>query len=693
MEKADGAKFDVGKKSTGTSSSSSSAAAAGFIKGANWKKLGPKRGHRRNASDGLININNNSISSSSSSSSSSNNANIDPSSIVDPLISKSISKSMSKIMTSPSSDVMNHGTFAFPYSLGSSSLAWMGQGLDSVDVDAVVTAPSIDEFGSPRKGPPLKKANHRRAHSESLNESFLADFFHTPAIKPASSFSSLPLNNTMGFTRPDTTMKQGGRSNAMKMNQLLASQDAIDRLEGTLGMSIDETVMAPLLKVSSEDWHETFQKQSEGSNEYHEMDFFRSHSFDTGNHGYQVTADLGIGFSTDLGEMPNYSNLFQKPLPFLPAASSSSSGEEKVWTKPAEIVTESVKSSPSEQVVVEVKTKKGTGKEKAVKEKNPPKAKKQKEKEQVPGDQVKSAPAASIKSSTTTSTSSMPTQATDESKEKSKDIILIPTASKSNENSKTNINHGSSINDSSISSTIWHNAKDFFEKSGNGSEDGSNVGDQQQSSIDITGNNEKFAGRGRYRCGRCGVLKTNHKCEYIEADICSTGTQAVFEVVCQKTGQPFEGDVLMAVSNRASIHEPKAAVETYNYATVDANQQDSTSVWYRYPNGTLCLPTSQHEYATVENTATTTYSYIDADGNVALLGPNQAIHYEPDGTAYIITYDTPVNNSMAYGLAGMTINSDGTLSTSVAMSNELMQMNISSDQNDGTGPCVSNDET
>ena len=134
-------------------------------------------------------------------------------------------------------------------------------------------------------------------------------------------------------------------------------------------------------------------------------------------------------------------------------------------------------------------------------------------------------------------------------------------------------------------------------------------------------------------------------------------------------------------------------METYNYATVDANQQDSTTVWYRYPNGTLCLPTSQHEYATVENTATTTYSYIDADGNVALLGPNQAIHYEPDGTAYIITYDTPVNNSMAYGLAGMTINSDGTLSTSVAMSNELMQMNISSDQNDGTGPCVSNDET
>ena len=111
-------------------------------------------------------------------------------------------------MTSPSSDVMNHGTFAFPYSLGSSSLAWMGQGLDSVDVDAIVTAPSIDDFGSPhKKGPPLKKANHRRAHSESLNESFLADFFHTPAIKPA---SSLPLSNTMGFTLPDNAMKQGG---------------------------------------------------------------------------------------------------------------------------------------------------------------------------------------------------------------------------------------------------------------------------------------------------------------------------------------------------------------------------------------------------------------------------------------------------------------------------------------------------
>jgi len=203
------------------------------------------------------------------------------------------------------------------------------------------------------------------------------------------------------------------------------------------------------------------------------------------------------------------------------------------------------------------------------------------------------------------------------------------------------------------------------------------MSDANQQQLMDGSNNEKYPGRGRYRCGRCGVLKTNHKCEYVEADICSTGTQAVADIICQQTGLPFEGDIFMTVSNRSSIHEPKIVENNYNnsFGTVDTGQHDdpnNTTTWYRYPNGTtVCLPTSQQDYA-VE---ATTYSYIDADGNVAVLAPNQAIHYEPDGTAYIITYDTTVTASdVTYNLSGMTINSDGTITTN-NMSNEMTMPN------------------
>ena len=625
-----------------------------YVKGAHWKKL-DKRSHRRNASDGMIGLNNNiddttnNDNSQLSLNTSNNQSDSLSSNYVVPFVDKTLS--LSKLLSSPSND---QGNFAFPYSFGSQSLAWMGNAIDSVDVE-IPLAPSLDDFGSPgKKEPPMKKATHRRAHSETLNESFLADFFHTPANK-------VDNGNALGFTRPDNKGIRPNQ-NSYKLNSITASQDALEGQLATLGMSIDEHGMAPTLKVSSEDWHEAFQKNSEGSNEYHEIDIFRSHSFDTGGN-FQITTEMG--FSTDAGDIANYHTLFQKSLPFLPGHSNSSD------EKQDEISVGQQNEGMKVLENFEIKTKKISIKEKVMKEKNLTKvAKKSKDKEkEVIVNEIKTTAASAATMITATTTASP----TIDLKDKYKDGPVQSSINRSIDNSS--ISHGYTFNEGekSISSTIRHNAKDFYDKSG--SDDGGNMSDaNQQQSLDGSGNNEKYSGRGRYRCGRCGALKTNHKCEFIEADICSTGTQVVADIVCQETRLPFEGDIFKVISNRSSIHEPTVKQNTFNnFGTNDAEQHDlSATTWYRYPNDTMiCLPTgSAQDYAAVELLQPTTYSYIDCDGNVAVLAPNQAIHYEPDGTAYIITYDTNVNADVTYNLSGMTINNDGTINTN-EMSNEM----------------------
>jgi hypothetical protein len=73
----------------------------------------------------------------------------------------------------------------------------------------------------------------------------------------------------------------------------------------------------------------------------------------------------------------------------------------------------------------------------------------------------------------------------------------------------------------------------------------------------LTGNamtlkEEKALARGNYRCGRCGLPKVNHVCQYVDAVGTNVSTQVCAPIIQMDKGIPFPGERFLTVSSSSS---------------------------------------------------------------------------------------------------------------------------------------------
>lgn len=547
---------------------------------------------------------------------------------------------------------------SFSFSLGSSSLAWVnGQVGATMDLNTT----SFDEFG----GSPItnvkhaSKPNHRRVVSEPLHD-LVSEFFYTPNpsssnVKNSTSSknqsdiprseraadNSLILDQSdfqgdhkLGLLGPPLNLSSGSDPEKKMVNFTTTSQDFCDPpLGGMASMSLDPNDNIGVYRVNSEDWHDSWRDNAArtASEEIDNIQFgFNSASIDDTRGMFlpSVSADLQDSKALIQSEdVLDAMTMLHNPMAMTATTSQSNNNNSISKSKDAKGKKGNLKGNKS----------KGSG---AV-------------------GMTRSASESSFMDAGGGNSSGYIDM---DSKRYSK--------FGNRRTREEGWRYGGGVDGGG---QVWAstNNSQYFEKGGMSvsiqpntvSLGGGNTGGSDYICQDISQTEyhgmrrrkpvnpdsyqpgDKLGARGRYRCGRCGQLKTNHNCEFVEeASMCSTASQTAKDIIDPVSGAPFEGDQVLVITNRSNINEtydpviPEVAYFTSAGTMMGlSNPEDVTStVWLMGVSGEKFYAVGDIPGYAVDVHGN--YAYIDDIGNLIPVTVDEkegkiycdAEHYNPE---------------------------------------------------------------